>query len=1111
MSRILGIDLGANSLGWAVINNETKQIERSGVRTFPAGVNDFDTSKEQSKNVVRRMARGIRRQIFRKKMRKQHLLKLLINYNMVPLSLFSLQEWIKKDVYPKDIFFQDWIMQNPYQLRAKALTEELTRLELGRVFYHMIQRRGFLSNRKTQGEEDGKIFAGVPADGKVGISETRELLASHKTLGAYLNSLDPHKVRLRNRYTERQMYIDEFEQIWDVQSTFHTDLTHELRERIGGRARDERYKMDGVLFHQRPLRSQRHTIGKCTFEPAKPRYLKDSLLYEEFRAAQTANHIEINGELLDPEERLKVVDFLLSKEKPKFKEIRKLLKKNGPGYHSQWQDDDVLPGSKVISALRKIFGDRWNTFTEKEKEDIWHVIYSSDDNSWLHQYAAEKWYLNDEEIKKVLRIRIEPAYGSLSRKAISSILYFLRLGFKYNESVVLAGVRNGMGHHEWDNHPDADALIDTILSFSFRSGHGTIKEQLEVFCKDHLAFSDSQLKKLYHHSMVKDHIEIRDILGEPPLVRNPIVMTSLYELRRVVNELIKEFGRFDEIHIELARDLKKTADERGRIRSDNTKREKYHIQIDDELREYNIRVNHENRLRLKLFKELKQKCCPYTGRPIQIGYSEGGLNLFSGRVQIEHIIPWQRSLNGSYNNLTLCDADLNRAKGKSTPLEFFSDQGETAWNFAKNRARDILPYNKFQTFCKKEIDDDFTSRQLNDTRYASRLAKEFLSQVCEKIHVFPGGATAELRHHWGLNSILSEDNTKVRLDHRHHAVDAIAIAALGSNHLQQLARWNRYQREYEMQPVAEPWEGFRDQAEASVDQILVSYRKVDRVISRRKGKIKKDGKWVYSNGLAARGFLHMDTIYGKRIPPEKGESRYVVRKPLESITSSTHVDKIVDAGIRNIIKQRLRDLGIDVHSKKYDVPKGAFFQTFEDGSKEPLVFISHKNGGRTPIKKVRIEENLGKAVPVNREQNQWVNPRNNHHVALYRQADGQLKEQVVTFWDAVQRKMMGLDVFQKELEDGSVLETTMQINDLFLIGLSPDVVLETIQPEILRKHLYRVQKLSTSYYVFRLNSESTIQSIESHHFYRFQSLGAWEKQNPMKIRLSATGLITMTI
>ena len=175
-------------------------------------------------------------------------------------------------------------------------------------------------------------------------------------------------------------------------------------------------------------------------------------------------------------------------------------------------------------------------------------------------------------------------------------------------------------------------------------------------------------------------------------------------------------------------------------------------------------------------------------------------------------------------NKTLCFADENRAKGNLTPYEFYSKQGEEKWEEKKLQALSCFKtkpnypnaYHKFKQFVKKKHDDDFISRQLNDTRYISKEAKNYLTKICNNVQVAPGQMTATLRHHWGLNSILNkDDDTKTRDDHRHHAIDALVMACSTRSHLQELSRRNRYQKNYELKDFEMPWQYFRQDARDS--------------------------------------------------------------------------------------------------------------------------------------------------------------------------------------------------------------------------------------------------------------------------------------------------------
>lgn len=351
MSKILGLDLGTNSIGWAIVDNDKEEILGMGSRIFPEGV-DIKTigkgEKEKSNNAARRNSRQQRRQFYRKRLRKVKLLRELISLNMCPLTCEELNTWVKWDktkgktgrVAPSSKAYKEWLKLNPYFLRNKALSEDLTLFEMGRVLYHIIQRRGFLSNRK--GKADGKIYKGK--EGMVGIDQTKKNI-ENSTLGSYLHSIYPkesepfklitdksgNEVRVRARYTLRDMYVEEFDKIWNRQAEqlglaektgvnkklsflkgslnsnrnkkrikklyqkygkdnvyieeiknkgtskstikITTKEVLPLKEFFGGKIEYDnegkiKYKSEeSILFWQRPLRSQKGLLAKCRFEP----------------------------------------------------------------------------------------------------------------------------------------------------------------------------------------------------------------------------------------------------------------------------------------------------------------------------------------------------------------------------------------------------------------------------------------------------------------------------------------------------------------------------------------------------------------------------------------------------------------------------------------------------------------------------------------------------------------------------------------------------------------------------------------------------------------------------------------------------------------------------
>lgn len=1122
MSKILGLDLGTNSIGWALIDDSQKKILGIGSRIFPMGVENLgDGDGEISKNASRTGARGVRRQFFRRKLRKKILLKALAENQMCPMVAKDFEDWKKTKEFPSEKL-ANWFALNPYELRQKALNEKLSLEEIGRIFYHLIQRRGFLSNSRKGGSDDGAIFKGNPKEGKIGITETQQNIQD-KTLGSYLFEIYPKEnqpfqnglERIRNRYTTRKMYVDEFELIWNKQSQFHAQLTEELKTLFGGRKLDG-YKEDGILFHQRSLRSQKHLVGNCSFEPTKTKCPVSAIPFEQFRVWQWVNTVEYNGKKISQEEKEKIVEFLYANEKPEFKKIRKAIGRESAEFKFNYKDDDKIVGTHTISNLsnKKYFGKKWFEFSEKEQEDIWHILYFFESKSNLKEYAIKNWNFTEEQAESIAKFNVKDGYSSLSRKAISNILPFLKLGFTYDVAVVLGGIKNVFAS-DWEklSEEKRNYLIDNVEGIVRSKTKGGFIDIIKDILRNDYAISDNQLRKLYHHSATIDVAELLEKLPvgkeadkEIQSIRNPIVITALFELRKLVNELIDEHGKINEIKVEMARDLKISKSQRNKIRREQKRLEKENDRVKARLLEEGQRITHDNILLYKLWEECK-RTCPYTGKPISV------TQLFSGEVQIEHIHPWSRSLNDSFSNKTLCYADENRKKGDKTPFEFYGSD-EANWSAIKERALKLFSdtkeypnaYQKFKRFVQQKFDDDFSSRQLNDTRYISKEAKNYLSKICNSVIVSPGQATSNLRQKWGMNNILNDENEKTREDHRHHAVDALVMACTKVSYVQELSKWNRYSRSHELKNFPLPWETFHYDAEKAVDKILVSHKKVSNDITVRTHKCEKNGKTHVNVGVAARGQLHKETVYGKRT--FNGEEAFHVRKAIDSLTTEKQLDKVVDESIKLLIRKRIQELGGFV---KGNIPANTFFVVDENGVKQPQIFLPNKNGAPVPVLKVRMKENIGGAEKLKDKVNQWVNPRNNHHVLIYKDEKGNLKEEVVTFWTVVERKRTGQSAYQLPI-DGKEIVTTLHINDMFLLGLNEDEInWENPDYDVLKEHLYRVQKLSSKFYEFRLGSEASIQNNFQPFYVRIQSFGdgktGWDTFNPIKVKISVSGKI----
>lgn len=1123
MAKILGLDLGTNSIGWAIVDDVQNKILGIGSRIFPMGVENLGEGegREMSKNASRTGARGVRRQFFRRRLRKKILLKALAENKMCPMVDKDFEDWKRTKEFPSDKL-ANWFALNPYELRQKALNEKLSLEEIGRIFYHLIQRRGFLSNSRKGGTDDGAIFKGNPKEGKIGITETQESIQD-KTLGSYLFEIYPKEnqpfqsglERIRNRYTTRKMYVDEFELIWNKQAQFHTILNEDLKTLFGGRKLDG-YKEDGILFHQRPLRSQKHLVGNCSFEPSKTKCPISAIPFEQFRVWQWVNTVEYNGEKISQEEKEKIVEFLYANEKPEFKKIRKAIGKESAEFKFNYKDEDKIVGTHTISNLsnKKYFGKKWFEFTEKEQEDIWHILYFFDSKSNLKDYAIKNWNFTEEQAESIAKFNLKDGYSSLSRKAISNILPFLKLGYTYDVAVVLGGIKNVFGS-EWEKLSDEkrNFLIDNVEGIVRSKTKGGFIDIIKDILRNDYNISENKLRKLYHHSATIDATELLEKLPvgkeadkEIQSIRNPIVITALFELRKLVNELIDEHGKIDEIKVEMARDLKVSKSERYKTRRNQQRLERENDRVKAEVLKY-TNLSHDNILKFKLWEECK-RTCPYTGLSIPIN------ELFTNKWQIEHIHPWSRSLNDSFSNKALCLGTENIKKGNKTPFEFYGND-EANWSAIKERALKLFSdtkeypnaYQKFKRFVQQKFDDDFSSRQLNDTRYISKEAKNYLSKICKNVMVSPGQATSNLRQKWGLNHILNEENAKTREDHRHHAIDALVMACTKLSYVQELSKWNRYNRSYDLKQFPLPWETFRFDAEKAVEKTLISHKRVSNTITIRYKTVEKNGKKHTNKGVAARGQLHKETVFGKRKAPFSEEA-FHVRKAIDSLTTAKQIDKVVDETIKLLILKRINELGGFVKDK---VPANTFFIVDENGIKQPQIFLPNKNGEPVPILKVRMKENFSGAEKLKDKVNQWVNPRNNHHVLIYKDEKGNLKEDVVTFWTVVERKRTGQSAYQLPI-DGKEMVTTLHINDMFLLGLSEDEInWENPDYDLLREHLYRVQKLSSKFYEFRLNTEASIQKNSQPYYVRIQSFGegktGWNTFNPLKVIVSVSGKI----
>jgi len=459
MKKILGLDLGTDSIGWTIVQqNEEKKFKLidKGVRIFQKGVgeeknNEFSLAKERTTH------RNTRKKYRRTKQRKVRLLRELIKHGMCPLSFDELELWSKYRkgkpyIYPlSNKGFTQWLKLNPYDLRERAIKpdEKLTPLELGRIFYHITQRRGFKSNRKDNSEDSEGVV-------KTSISQLREEMEG-KTLGQFFNNELKKGNKVRKKYTAREDYHHEFNEICNIQKIDNKTKAALERE----------------IFFQRALKSQRHLVGKCTLEPKKPRCPLSAIPYEEFRALQFINSIRIkdaeeNLMPLTQKEREVIQSLFFRKSKPSFpfNDIKKILEKhNGQRLTFNYPEKLQIIGSPTIALLKSVFGEEWASlsvaYTKKDgttgtinSEDVWHALFEFEHNDKLEDFLKQRLKLSDDNIQKLIKGNLKQGYASLSRKAINNILPFLKDGHIYTHAVFLAKIPEIIGRKQWLHSKD---------------------------------------------------------------------------------------------------------------------------------------------------------------------------------------------------------------------------------------------------------------------------------------------------------------------------------------------------------------------------------------------------------------------------------------------------------------------------------------------------------------------------------------------------------------------------------------------------------------------------------------------------------------------------------
>ena len=722
-----------------------------------------------------------------------------------------------------------------YSWRVKALSEQMDLEELAIVLQEI---NGQINN----------------ASGYLGdISDrSKELYFNHQTVGQYqMAQLDKNpNYSLKNQVFYRQDYLNEFEAIWETQARFHKELTSELKKEI----------RDVVIFYQRPLKSQKGLISFCEFESRQIEVEiegkkkiktvgnrvcpKSSPLFQEFKIWQRLNDVEVSGMIvpiqqhdlfgfgkdytygkrrLQQEEKERLFAELNYKEKLSKAEVLKMLFpkqkevdmnfKELDGNRTQadlfkaYQTISEMSGHDVGDLSKKSATDMFGCISDifgtiginteilsfnsdlegKEFEQqplfrLWHLLYSFEgDNSAIgNEKLIEKLHdafgFEKEYAAVLANVIFKDAgdYSSLSTKAIRKILPHLKDGNDYSVACEYAGYR----------HSKQSLTKEEILN-------KVLKDRLELLPRNSL--------------------------------RNPVVEKILNQMINVVNGIVSEYGKPDEIRIELARELKKSAKEREELSKSINETTRLHEELVKKLQnEFGLsHVSRNDIIRYKLYNELESN-----------GYKTLYTNtyiprekLFSKEFDIEHIIPQAKLFDDSFSNKTLEARQANLDKSNTTAFDFVATKygDEFANGEYKTRIENLykdgkISKTKRDKLLMKEADipSGFINRDLRDSQYIAKKAREILEELVRFVVPTTGSITDRLREDWQLVDVMQElnwdkydklgmteiiesrDGQRIRRikdwtkrnDHRHHAMDALTIAFTKRSFIQYLNNLN---------------------------------------------------------------------------------------------------------------------------------------------------------------------------------------------------------------------------------------------------------------------------------------------------------------------------------
>lgn len=1024
--KIIGLDIGSNSVGWAVVTmqgNDLVELHGMGSRIIPSNddTKNFEQGKAQTRNADRRRYRSMRRNNHRYKLRRANLVKVL---NLIGAWPEKLGEPLTKDS-------PMLTAMELYGLRAKAVEDPIALPELGRVLYHMNQRRGYKDIGDLMDELQGKekdadeaesntttevrqvTIASVDVEDAKGKKEILRIRLSDGTEGTTMQSsfkeivgqelyiqiktkrtgkgdtitfsrvsvsdwlknkdaLDEKLAesgkhpgqyfyqelldnpgqppRFRERVVLRERYRSEFDAIWARQAKEHAVLRDPavrdavlaelIPNNVGLRQQWAQKDLgtivrDYVIYYQRPLKSQAKSKGQCRFE-RKPVAAVSSPVYQLFRIWQQVNNIVLRDkymkeEPLSTDQRAEVVKLLLQQGNLTEAGLLRALKLSKSGKETNLRAD--LPGHVTLTKLRKVLGEHacWPQLEAEAQQlsgmegtllfKLWHALYAEPKQEHRKATVQKLLELTDEQAEALSKVRFERKHGAVSARAAARITQLMACGAAWNHEQWPVSLQRSV--QRVIDHRGDDSMKEEMRR---AVAHLTSIEQftgLHYWVAATVAYGD-------HRAITGKPIEKPEWIKSMPrgFLRNPTVEQVVNEALMVVRDIWKEYGKPDSFRVELARSLRQSIDERQRTDKRNRERERDRKKVVDRLmKEHNkARPTSKDIERFELWEQQKHQCI-YSGKTIEAS------QLFSREADVDHIIPRSLFYDDSLQNKVLCLRTENTAKDNSLGAVYMKGKGASAYEDYVKRMNDWnLPFGKRKFLLAEEVPESFINRQMNETRYIGTELRKLLERIAP-VNTTVGQVTDALKNEWGLTTVYKEvllprfrrlegivkrdliqeihrtngarhtdykiEGYDKRIDHRHHALDALVVALTRQKYIQKIARLNQRGMELTEEERAGkltwwplPHAKLRDIVKQQLERTIPSIKNRQRLLTkasnrtayldRATGTVLTGSKGKPQQGrlLAVRGKLHEEQPMGEvrrqeRMPIDKVMKRLV--------------------------------------------------------------------------------------------------------------------------------------------------------------------------------------------------------------------------------------------